>query len=182
VLLADAVPVVDALLAIVDVVGAQHLVHRVAQRDLLLDQLAFDEALDLERALERLVLLVVLLLEGAALEAGGEEVGRVRGDLGAVEVGRGGDSEVDVLLHQLERDRAVVRGVLARVFLHDLAGALDHAADDPLFAQLGAAQPRVIRLDTYPPALRMQLLRACRGIRECSWTGKPSRSTSSRVP
>src|SRR5207248_1936811 len=78
-------PFVDGALAVLDVVVAQHLVHRRAQRDVPFDDRAVLQHLHVVVPVERLVLVVLRLLV-AALQPRREEVGRVRRNLAAEQI------------------------------------------------------------------------------------------------
>src|SRR5260370_20893575 len=126
----DLVPAVHPALAVRDVVVAQPLVEP-DQRALL----AGDDLVPGERrhrvgaVLEPVVVLLLGLLE-AALEAHGVEIGRVGRDLGAEQVERDRAVEVDVLLDSGQVDPAVAPHVVGLVLAHDLARPL-HDAPHP---------------------------------------------------
>ena len=123
-----AVPLAHGALAVGDVLVAQHLVERVAQADLLAGQLAVLEHVDRVDALERGVVLILVLLV-ATLEARSEEVRRVVRDLAAEELDRAGEPEVDVLLDRRQIDAALPARVAVRVLLGQARALLQHAVD-----------------------------------------------------
>src|SRR5882724_4833565 len=127
------VPPVHATLAVRYVVVAQPLVER-DQRRLLAGSDAVPGQIRhrVGGTLEGVVVVLLHLLE-APLEAHGVEVGRVGGHLGAEEVQRHRAVEVDVLLDGGEVDAAVLAHVLGAMLAHELAGALDDALH-PRFA------------------------------------------------
>src|SRR5262249_44877358 len=125
-----AVPPLERLLAVLDVGIAQHLVHRRAERDRAPDERPPLVNVHLVAPLEREMVLVPLLLLGAALQAGAEELRRVGRDLTAEEVERDGVPEVQVALDRRQVERALGARVLPRT--QALGGALDDARDAAL--------------------------------------------------
>src|SRR4029453_10879353 len=121
------VPPGHAALAIRHVVVAQSLVQR-DQRRLLAGRHAVPDEIRhrVGGTLEHVVVVLLHLLE-APLEAHGVEVGRVGGHLRAEEIERHRAVEVDVLLDGGEVDPAMLAHVLGAMLAHLLAGSLDDA-------------------------------------------------------
>ena len=124
-----AVPALDALAAVGHVVLAQRLVERRQRRRLALADAGVGGVGHHPRRVVQLVVVVAALLLEAALEAGGEVVGRVRRRLGAEQVERHAAVEVEVALQRGDVDAAERADVVGVVLLHQLHGALDDPAD-----------------------------------------------------
>src|ERR1700730_3850816 len=129
----DLVPAVQPALAVRDVVVAEPLVERDERALLAGDDLVPGQRRHRVGAvLEPVIVLLLGLLE-AALQAHGVEVGRVGGDLGAEQVERDRAVEVDVLLDGGQVHPPVAPHVVGLVLPHDLAGPL-HDAPHPALA------------------------------------------------
>src|SRR5712692_2337776 len=136
----DFVPAGDPAGAVGDIVVAEPLVERDQGR-----LVAGDDALAIQLGhgigglLEQVVVRLLGLLE-AALEAHGVEVGGVRRDLRAEEVEGDGAVEVEIALHGGQIDPPVLAQIVRLVLAHELAGSLDDAHDARL------AHEHVVRL------------------------------------
>src|SRR5229473_988293 len=139
----EPVPALHADLAVAHIGGARRLVHGVAQRHLLGGGAALAVGhLQRHRAFAAEMVGEIGLV-GAALDAGGEIRGRIRGDLGAEQVERRAEPEVQVFLHGRQVDGAGAAhggGVVAAALLHHLERAPHHAGD------AGIADEHVVRL------------------------------------
>ncbi len=98
------IPLVHRPLAVLDVLVTEDLVHRTAQRNRTLDELAVLNDDDAVGGLRFDVIGIAPLLE-AALEAGGEELGRVGRALTSEQIKAEREPVVDVPLDHVERDR-----------------------------------------------------------------------------
>src|SRR5712692_7500569 len=136
----DLVPPGHPALAVGDVVVAKALVEGDEGRLLAGDDaLAVQLGHGIRGLLEQVVVRLLRLLE-AALEAHGVEVGGVRRDLRAEEVEGDGAVEVEIALHGRQIDPPVLAQVVRLVLAHELAGSLDDAHDARL------AHEHVVRL------------------------------------
>src|SRR5713226_3409946 len=125
----DLVPAGDPAGAVGNVVVAEPLVEGDEGRLLAGDDaLAVQLGHGIRGLLEQVVVRLLGLLE-AALEAHGVEVGGVRRDLRAEEVEGDGAVEVEIALDGRQIDPPVLAQVVRLVLAHDLAGALDDAHD-----------------------------------------------------
>jgi hypothetical protein len=129
------------------------LVERVEHRHVLLAQLAVDDAEHALRGAAQLVVVVPLAFLEAALEAAAVEGRGVAALVGAEQVERHAGVEVEIALQGRQVDHAggaqAVRFVGLQ-FVHDLAGALDHAAhaglaDEHVMRFLGQHEARGAR-------------------------------------
>ena len=71
---------------------------------------------------------VLVLLFETPFQSGSEEIGRVRADLAAKQIERIAEPEVDVLLHDVERNASELTHIFVRILLHQLRSAFDDAA------------------------------------------------------
>ena len=123
------VPAIDAGLAVADVPVAQHLVQRVAHRHLFAnDEAAVVHQVEHVHVARQDVVVVELVLLGAALEAVGEVGGGVARHLAAVQVEALAEPEVDELLDQRQVDAAGLAHVTREAgFAQQLAGPFEDA-------------------------------------------------------
>ncbi len=131
-LLQHTVPAADAGDRVADVVVAQHLVQGVEHRYLALDQAAVGHAEHGVGAAVQAVVVVALRFLEAPLQPRVVEGRRVARLVGAEQVDRHAEVEVEIALDRRQVDHAggaqPVR-IVGSQLVHHLAGALDHARD-----------------------------------------------------
>ncbi len=127
-----AVPPVDARLHFADVVVTETLVERRQSRKLSIDELAVDDFADGVGGVRQHMIVLKPFLPVPAFQATGEEVGGVRGDIGAKQVERHAVVEIQVALDGWQINHAEIAdlvGILDLVSRHHVGGPLHDAAD-----------------------------------------------------
>src|SRR5580658_1647626 len=138
----EAVPALDADLAVADIGAAHRFVHGIAQRY----GVAGDAALSVRHVERHRAFLAEMVgeirLVRPTLDARREIAGGVRGDLGAEEVERGAEPEIEIALDGRKIDRALGAHRL-RILAAELLHHFERAAHDPRDA--GVADEHVMR-------------------------------------